>query len=140
MRTMPLPRHLKRLAVGLVAGRRAIGLMTGSFIRVRSAAFKSQIITARGRTPGVEMILRRRQGEVVRRAAPRLAGSTWADQPGSCSAASAAMTSFVLSSLVDYQGSVTRKKFFDESCHSITPGGIPAIAPLSAVRVRCEAI
>src|SRR5918994_4569505 len=122
MRTMPLPRHLKRLAVGLAGGGRAMGLIGGSFIRVRSAAFKAQIVTADTRAPSVETILRRRCGEVVGRAAPSLMGSTWADQPRSCSAASAAMMSLALSFSADDQGSGTRTKYSEESCHSITSG------------------
>ena len=38
---MPLPRHIKRAAVGLAAGCKAMELSVGSFIRVRNAELKT---------------------------------------------------------------------------------------------------
>src|SRR3954469_14281807 len=104
MSTMPLPRHMKSVAVTSAAACNEMGSMVGSFIQVRVTAFKAQQFTAGAHAPDVETIVRRRDREVVRRSAPRLSAWTWADQPRFCSAASIAMMSLAISFSGEDQG------------------------------------
>jgi hypothetical protein len=50
---MPLPRHMKRLAVGLATLCRAMGVMIGSFIWVRFVAVKARKILTGARAPAM---------------------------------------------------------------------------------------
>src|SRR5215213_9569584 len=108
MRTMPLPRHMKRCVVGLATPCGAMGEMVGSFIYVRFIAKKARKIVAGAHAPDSETILRRRDRQVVRRSAPRMSGWTWADQPRFRSAASPAMMSLAALLSGEDQGSGER--------------------------------